>query len=198
MKIVAGIDIGNATTETALAKIVDGKAEFIGGATVPTTGIKGTRQNINGVFHSLTCALEEAGLPIEKLAAVRLNEAAPVIGDVAMETITETIITESTMIGHNPATPGGVGVGKGVTINIEELLSKTADDAPYIAVIPASVDFEYAAKVLNDYHRRGGRISAAVVQRDDGVLINNRLEAKIPIVDEVGLIDKVPLGCPRR
>ncbi|WP_410779855.1 hypothetical protein, partial [Klebsiella quasipneumoniae] len=26
---------------------------------------------------------------------------APVIGDVAMETITETIITESTMIGHN-------------------------------------------------------------------------------------------------
>ena len=37
MKIVAGIDIGNATTETALAKIVDGQAEFIGGATVPTT-----------------------------------------------------------------------------------------------------------------------------------------------------------------
>ncbi|WP_410779831.1 hypothetical protein, partial [Klebsiella quasipneumoniae] len=27
------------------------------------------------------------------------NEATPVIGDVAMETITETIITESTMIG---------------------------------------------------------------------------------------------------
>ena len=26
MKIVAGIDIGNATTETALAKIADGKA----------------------------------------------------------------------------------------------------------------------------------------------------------------------------
>ena len=31
-----------------------------------------------------------------------INEATPVIGDVAMETITETIITESTMIGHNP------------------------------------------------------------------------------------------------
>ncbi|WP_430601021.1 hypothetical protein [Acinetobacter baumannii] len=27
-----------------------------------------------------------------------------------METITETIITESTMIGHNPKTPGGVGL----------------------------------------------------------------------------------------
>ena len=30
-----------------------------------------------------------------------------------METITETIITESTMIGHNPNTPGGEGVGVG-------------------------------------------------------------------------------------
>ena len=29
MKVVAGIDIGNATTETALAKIEDGKATFL-------------------------------------------------------------------------------------------------------------------------------------------------------------------------
>ena len=41
------------------------------------------------------------------VSRIYLNEAAPVIGDVAMETITETIITESTMIGHNPQTPGG-------------------------------------------------------------------------------------------
>lgn len=47
------------------------------------------------------------------VSRIYLNEAAPVIGDVAMETITETIITESTMIGHNPQTPGGVGVGVG-------------------------------------------------------------------------------------
>ena len=37
-------------------------------------------------------------------------------------------------------------------------------------------------------------ITGAIVQRDDGVLINNRLEKKIPIVDEVGMVDKVPLG----
>ena len=97
MKLVAGIDIGNATTETALARIEDGHAVFLASGTVPTTGIKGTRQNINGIFHSLTNALEKAGLEFKELSEVRLNEAAPVIGDVAMETITETIITESTM-----------------------------------------------------------------------------------------------------
>ncbi len=193
MKIVAGIDIGNATTETALARIENGKAHFLSSGIVPTTGIKGTRQNINGIFHSLTNALEAAGLTLQDLSEVRLNEAAPVIGDVAMETITETIITESTMIGHNPATPGGVGVGVGETVMVEDL-EKAGGGKDYIVVIPSNVDFEVAAAMINRGTSNGKQVTAAIVQRDDGVLISNRLDRKIPIVDEVGLIDKVPLG----
>lgn len=193
MKIIAGIDIGNASTETALARIENGKATFLSSGTVPTTGIKGTRQNINGIFHSLNDALEAAGLTIKDLSEVRLNEAAPVIGDVAMETITETIITESTMIGHNPATPGGVGVGVGETVLVTDL--QTAPGGKdYIVVIPREVDFEVAANMINRGTSNGKQVTAAVVQRDDGVLISNRLTHKIPIVDEVGLIDKVPIG----
>lgn len=193
MRIVAGIDIGNATTETALARIDGNKAEFLASGTVPTTGIKGTRQNINGVFHSLTTALEKAGLEVKDLAEVRLNEAAPVIGDVAMETITETIITESTMIGHNPSTPGGMGVGVGETILVTEL-DEAEGGKDYIAVVPASVDFEEAARLINEGSTGSVQVTAAIVQRDDGVLIHNRLHHKIPIVDEVALVDKVPLG----
>jgi len=193
MKIIAGIDIGNASTETALARIENGKATFLSSGTVPTTGIKGTRQNINGIFHSLQNALEAAGLTIQDLAEVRLNEAAPVIGDVAMETITETIITESTMIGHNPATPGGVGVGVGETVLVTDLQSAPGGK-DYIVVIPRDVDFEVAAHLINHGISNSKQVTAAIVQRDDGVLISNRLDRKIPIVDEVGLIDKVPLG----
>lgn len=193
MKIVAGIDIGNATTETALARIENGRAEFLSSGIVPTTGIKGTRQNINGIFHSLTNALEAAGLTLKDLGEVRLNEAAPVIGDVAMETITETIITESTMIGHNPATPGGIGVGVGETVRIDALATARGNQ-DYIVVIPREVDFEVAAALINRGAQNGRQVTAAIVQRDDGVLISNRLDRKIPIVDEVGLIDKVPLG----
>ena len=193
MKIIAGIDIGNASTETALARIENGKATFLSSGTVPTTGIKGTRQNINGVFHSLQKALEAAGLTVKDLAEVRLNEAAPVIGDVAMETITETIITESTMIGHNPATPGGIGVGVGETVLVTDL--QTAPGGKdYIVVIPRDVDFEVAAHLINRGTSNSKQVTAAIVQRDDGVLISNRLDRKIPIVDEVGLVDKVPLG----
>ena len=179
MKIIAGIDIGNASTETALARIENGKATFLSSGTVPTTGIKGTRQNINGVFRSLSNALEAAGLTIKDLSEVRLNEAAPVIGDVAMETITETIITESTMIGHNPATPGGVGVGVGETVLVTDLQAAQGGK-DYIVVIPRAVDFEVAAHLINHGTSNSKQVTAAIVQRDDGVLISNRLNRKIP------------------
>ena len=192
MKLVAGVDIGNATTETAVARI-DGKhVTFLSSGITGTTGIKGTKQNIHGVFQSLKHALDKVGLDISDLDEVRVNEAAPVIGDVAMETITETIITESTMIGHNPKTPGGIGIGVGTSQLITKL-DKVESGSDVIVVIPSSISFEAAARIINQYNKILN-ITGAIVQRDDGVLINNRLEKKIPIVDEVGMVDKVPLG----
>ena len=117
MALIAGIDIGNATTEVALAETSAGAAPaFLASSIVPTTGIKGTPQNTQGIFQSLSLALDKAQRQLEDLDLIRINQAAPVIGDVAMETISETIITESTMIGHNPTTPGGLGIGVGTTI----------------------------------------------------------------------------------
>ncbi|EHL2571145.1 diol dehydratase reactivase subunit alpha, partial [Listeria monocytogenes] len=154
--------------------------------------IKGTKQNLHGIFKALRLALEKVNATTEDLAEIRINEATPVIGDVAMETITETIITESTMIGHNPKTPGGLGMGSGVTVLLDDVTSKSKD-ADYIVIIPKTVDFEDAAKQINTYVENGYQITAAILQADDGVLVHNRLNHKIPIVDEVGFIDKVPV-----
>ncbi|MBC1350848.1 diol dehydratase reactivase subunit alpha [Listeria innocua] len=193
MKYIAGIDIGNSTTEVALA-IVDSvnNVEFVASAITDTTGIKGTKQNLHGIFKAMRLALEKVNATTENLAEIRINEATPVIGDVAMETITETIITESTMIGHNPKTPGGLGMGSGVTVLLDDVTSKSKD-ADYIVIIPKTVDFEDAAKQINTYVENGYQITAAILQADDGVLVHNRLNHKIPIVDEVGFIDKVPV-----
>ncbi|MBE6068359.1 MAG: diol dehydratase reactivase subunit alpha [Clostridium lundense] len=198
MKIIAGVDIGNATTEVALARVDNGKVDFLSSGIVPTTGIKGTEENIQGVFSSLKQALKKVSMELTDLDLVRINEAAPVIGDVAMETITETIITESTMIGHNPTTPGGIGLGVGKTIYIEELgklkVEELTKEDQFIVLILSKVNFIEAAMRINAAVKKGINITAAVVQRDDGVLINNRLEKKIPIVDEVMLLEKVPVG----
>ncbi|EAC7896326.1 diol dehydratase reactivase subunit alpha [Listeria monocytogenes] len=193
MKYIAGIDIGNSTTEVALAMANYSKeVAFVASAITYTTGIKGTKQNLHGIFKALRLALEKVNATTEDLAEIRINEATPVIGDVAMETITETIITESTMIGHNPKTPGGLGMGAGVTVLLDDVTSKSKD-ADYIVIIPKTVDFEDAAKQINTYVENGYQITAAILQADDGVLVHNRLNHKIPIVDEVGFIDKVPV-----
>ncbi|MBI5027749.1 MAG: diol dehydratase reactivase subunit alpha, partial [Actinobacteria bacterium] len=145
-----------------------------------------------GVFHALTMALDAASRKLSDLDLIRINEAAPVIGDVAMETISETIITESTMIGHNPTTPGGLGIGVGTTIPLAELEHAPAG-TPYIVVADRGYSFEEVASRIN---AAAGRVdvTGAILQRDDGVLVHNRLLHKIPIVDEVGLIEKVPLN----
>lgn len=192
--LLAGVDIGNNSTEVAVARI-DGGVQFLSSSLVRTVGLKGTLRNAMCVIDAVDRAMAGAGMVREDLDLILLNKATPVIGDVAMETITETIITESAMIGHNPSTPGGLGLGVGVTVDIHEL-GRIDIDFPAIVVVDESVDFNRAAAMINDATARGLQIVGAVIKKDDGVLINNRIDRSIPIVDEVSHIDKVPLGMP--
>ncbi|EAM5629583.1 propanediol dehydratase reactivase alpha subunit PduG [Salmonella enterica] len=194
MRYIAGIDIGNSSTEVALARQDEtGALTITHSALAETTGIKGTLRNVFGIQEALALVAKRAGINVSDISLIRINEATPVIGDVAMETITETIITESTMIGHNPKTPGGVGLGVGITITPEELLTRLADSS-YILVVSSAFDFADIANVINASMRAGYQITGVILQRDDGVLVSNRLEKSLPIVDEVLYIDRIPLG----
>ncbi|EAW3494890.1 diol dehydratase reactivase subunit alpha [Salmonella enterica] len=194
MQYIAGIDIGNSSTEVALAALSDsGELIIKSSALAETTGIKGTLRNVFGIQEALALAAKNAGINVSDISLIRINEATPVIGDVAMETITETIITESTMIGHNPKTPGGVGLGVGVTITLQELLTCPADK-PYILVVSSAFDFADVATMINAAVRAGYQLTGAILQQDDGVLVSNRLEKPLPVVDEVRYIDRIPLG----
>lgn len=194
MRYIAGIDIGNSSTEVALATLNEaGALTITHSALAETTGIKGTLRNVFGIQEALALVAKRAGISVSDISLIRINEATPVIGDVAMETITKTIITESTMIGHNPKTPGGAGLGVGITITPQELLTRPAD-APYILVVSSAFDFADIASVINASLRAGYQITGVILQRDDGVLVSNRLEKPLPIVDEVLYIDRIPLG----
>jgi diol dehydratase reactivase alpha subunit len=192
--IIAGIDIGNSTTEVALAELPPhAPPRWLAASRVRTTGIKGTPGNVPGVVRALGEAAAAAGIAVGQIGLALLNEATPVIGDIAMETITETIITESTMIGHNPASPGGLGIGVGLTTHIAEL-ERAPRGEPLIAIIPRQYDFERAAALLAGAMEAGADVRGAVAQADDGVLIANRLPKVIPVIDEVRLVGQVPLG----
>jgi diol dehydratase reactivase alpha subunit len=193
-RTIVGVDIGNSTTEASLATIgPDGSVEYVGAALTRTTGIKGTVKNVDGVAKSVVRALEGAGLQLADLDLILLNEATPVISGLAMETITETIITESTMIGHDPRTPGGRGLGVGTIVGFESL-AETKGGVPVIVLVAEGTDFDVTARAINVAVARGVEVTGAILCNDDAVLVANRLDAKIPIIDEVSRVDLVPKG----
>lgn len=193
MKLIAGVDIGNSTTEVCIGGVgEDGRFHFLSSASRMTTGTKGTIPNVHGIKAALLEAMEAIRQPLSALDLVRLNEAAPVIGDTAMETITETIITESSMIGHNPSTPAGAGEAVGELLFLENIW-KGKPETPYIVVAASKFSYEEVAQRLNQRIPEL-EIRGLILQADEAVLVENRLNKEIPIVDEVRHIHKIPEG----
>lgn len=193
MKLIAGVDIGNSTTEVCIAQMnSEGKMRFLSSSSRATTGTKGTIANTAGIIHGLEVAMDLIGKSVNELSLICINEAAPVIGDTAMETITETIITESSMIGHNPSTPAGAGQATGIILYLEHLKDGVTG-IPYIVVASSKDSYESIAGTINSY-AKNLTIVGMILQADEAVLVENRLEHKLPIVDEVKYVERIPEG----
>ena len=201
MSYIAGVDIGNSTTEVCIGEVTgNGNLTFLTSASCPTTGTKGTVENVYSVKNALKLAMSRIGRETSDIDLVRLNEAAPVIGDTAMETLTETVITDSSMIGHNPSTPAGAGQAVGEILLIGNI-SRGVPGTPYILAASADHSYEEVAAVVNQYgsgsDRPGGiDIAGIILQADEAVLVENRIHKKVPIIDEVRRIDRLPDGVP--
>ena len=190
MTYIAGVDIGNSTTEVCIGEVGGAQVHFLSSASCKTTGTKGTIANVHGIRAALKEAMGKIGMETEALSLIRLNEAAPVIGDTAMETLTETIITDSSMIGHNPSTPAGAGQAVGKTLDFERI-REGVPGTPYIVFAKAAASYEEIAEVINRERKRL-TITGVILQADEAVLVENRLEEKVPIIDEVAGIQKLP------
>ena len=193
MSYIAGVDIGNSTTEVCVGEVTEnGNLTFLTSASCPTTGTKGTVENVYSVKNALKLAMSRIGLETSDIDLVRLNEAAPVIGDTAMETLTETVITDSSMIGHNPSTPAGAGQAVGEILLVENI-SRGVPGTPYILAASAEHSYEEVAAVVNQCDLD---IAGIILQADEAVLVENRIHKKVPIIDEVRRIDRLPDGVP--
>ncbi len=193
MKYIAGVDIGNSTTEVCIGEItLEGKVVFLSSASCPTTGTKGTVENTHAIKTALKAAMSKINKEIADISLIRLNEAAPVIGDTAMETLTETIITDSSMIGHNPSTPAGAGQAVGEILVLGEG-TKAEPGKSYIIAASKEYSYEVVAAIINKAAEKLD-ITGIILQADEAVLVENRLQKKVPIIDEVAKIDKLPAG----
>jgi Diol dehydratase reactivase ATPase-like domain/DD-reactivating factor swiveling domain len=189
--LLAGVDVGNSTTEVAVARVEPGREpEWLLVLRRETTGAKGSVECAVGVAELLERAARRLGEPPHELALAELH---PVeAGLVELGRLEELELGRAAVARPASATPSGVGVGVGILHRLPDLAG-TPDRGAVLAVV-CEEEFEVAAAALRGARERGWRIAGAIVKADDAVLIGNRFDRGIPIVDEVEDASELPTG----
>ena len=173
----AGIDIGNSTTEVVLVDLPSGKV--IGADRVPTRGLKGGPASLDAAARLVRRLAAAHGGALDAAVVAPLR---PVSTTTA--TLPEPVVDTGRLriVAAGAATTGGGGVGVGTPF----VVGSPLPDGPVVALVPAGRGYRSVLDDLRDLAGRGV-LAAVVVERDEAVLIANRLPAGIPVVDEVPL-----------
>ena len=182
--IVAGIDVGNNTTEIVLARVRDGGVEPIAHGQAPTRGRKGSPESLEGAAALLHKLEVDATVAADELVLSTLR---PV--DTATAPIPPASSPRSpvrSLRRPDASTPAGTGSAVGRHVPLADLAGDVLD-GPAIVSVDSATDFEVAAREISRAASRGWHIAGVIAEQDDAVLIRNRIPIDVPVVDEVDL-----------
>jgi hypothetical protein len=175
--------VGNATTEVAF---LDGD-RLLGVDRVPTRGRKGSEDSLRGAAALVRRLERRLGCRVAEARVAPLR---------AVDTTTMTIPPAPPHTGRlrlltaGVATPGGSGAWVGVPLWLDRPLPSQAHAAAgtrAVAVVPAGIGYARAAGQLRALLGAGVPVGAVLAGGDEGVLIFNRLNAALPVIDQVDL-----------
>ncbi|GAA3386109.1 diol dehydratase reactivase ATPase-like domain-containing protein [Cryptosporangium minutisporangium] len=198
LRLVAGVDIGNATTEVVLADALT-RTPVAWDRTM-TRGPKGSPSSIQGAAALVRRLARRASAEVTLAAVAPLRP---------VRTSTATVPEPPPDTGRfavpvaGVASPGGSGVGVGRPVPLGEV---PAAGEPVVALVAAG--YREAAPRLRTLLAAGAPIVAVLLAADEARLVANRLDAPVPVVDGVDLaavagaalvaVEVVPPGRPLR
>jgi hypothetical protein len=199
--VVAGVDIGNATTEVV---VLDGE-RLLGAGRLPTRGRKGSAESLRGAAALVRRVERRLGTTIGEARIAPLRA-------VGTATLTIPAVVPDTgrlrVLAAGVTTPGGTGTCVGAPLWLEaaglqteglEPASSGGDrpagaaggrppdggPAAWVALVPPSLGYVAAARRLRELLAAGVRVGAVLAGSDEGVLIANRLDVPVPVIDQV-------------
>jgi hypothetical protein len=177
MTLWAGVDIGNSTTEVVLCT---SDLEVVASARTPTRGGKGSVRAVQGAAQLVRRLADGHGVSVHRAAFAPTPPVHSSVERVQLETARTGRLAIAT---RSAATTAGDAAGVGIPVPVDQLLSGT-DDA---VVACAGVEFGYAdvAGLVNAAVAAGRTVVAVLTANDEAVLVSNRLEAGLPVVDDV-------------
>ncbi|ORA34678.1 diol dehydratase reactivase ATPase-like domain-containing protein [Mycobacterium aquaticum] len=187
--MVAGIDIGNHTTEIVLARVHDGAVQPVGHGQAPTRGRKGSRDSLDGAAALLHRIEVDAGVRAEVLV---LSAIRPVDTDTApLPPASSPRSPVRSLRKPDASTPAGSGFAVGRHAPLAAL-SGPVQAGQVIVSVDGNTDFEVAAAAITAALAGGWSVSGVIAAQDDAVLIGNRIPIDIPVVDEVDVAGLAP------
>jgi hypothetical protein len=188
--VVAGVDVGNATTEVVLARLVDDG--YLAAERCPTRGLKGSRSALDNAARLLTALEQRIGVSAD---LVLLAEQTPVLtADLPLKVPTRPGPLALLAAGAHTISGGGHAVGRACRLGSPPTAPGSDTAGPLVVLVPRSWDFEDAADAINALAKTAS-VVAVLVEADEARLIGNRLTAPVPVIDEVD-IDAVIDGHP--
>jgi Diol dehydratase reactivase ATPase-like domain/DD-reactivating factor swiveling domain len=191
MTLIAGVDIGNATTEVA---VLDG-GRLLGADRLPTRGRKGSPESVRGAAALVRRIERRLGRPVDEARIAPLRA-------VGTATLAVPAVPPCTgrlrVLAAGVATPGGTGTCIGVPLWLDGTQPGTAqldggrpdrarpgEGRPRVVLVPPGLGYAEAARRLRALLAAGVQAGAVLAAGDEGVLIANRLDAPLPVIDQV-------------
>ena len=177
MELVAGIDIGNSTTEIVIADGVNPVAWD----RRPTRGIKGSEASVQAAASLLKIMEREQNLVVAKVVVAPWNPVTTLTSTIH-EPLPETGNIRIVKTSHNSVVGDGWATGEPWLITNDFQL-----DTPVIALVPTGFGFGKAAITINSAISAGAEVCGVIVADDEAVLIAKRITISIPVVDGADL-----------
>ena len=179
MTVIAGVDVGNATTEVA---VLDG-GRLLGTGRLPTRGRKGSPESVRGAAALVHRIERRLGRPVDEARIAPLRAA-----DTA--TLAVPAVPPQTgrlrVLAAGVATPGGAGTCIGVPLWLGQARVDAAQPGPpRVVLVPPGLGYAEAAGRVRALLAAGVPAGAVLAAGDEGVLIANRLDTPLPVIDQV-------------
>jgi Diol dehydratase reactivase ATPase-like domain/DD-reactivating factor swiveling domain len=193
--LVAGVDVGNTTTEVVVAELAGGSLRPVAWDRAPTRSVKGSPASLHGAAVLLRRLERRLQASAEVVAAAPLR---PVRTSSTSLAQPRTATGRLEVVPVGGATPGGTGVGVGVPVWItaEPVLA-----TPVVLLVPRGTGYRIAVARARAWLDAGAQVQALLLADDEGVLVSARLPAGpvaggwLPVADEVE-VDRLA-GAPR-
>ena len=182
--VVAGVDVGNHTTEIVLARVGADAVEQIAHGEGPTRGRKGSRESLQGAAALLRKLEVESGVKADELLLAALRPVDTATAPLPPPSSPSSPVRSLRAV--DASTPAGTGFGVGRHRPLESLRGELIP-GPAVVSADADTDFEVAAREISAAVERGWDVVGVIAAQDDAVLIRNRMSIDVPVVDEVTL-----------